>query len=167
MLTTLFDRLESWHSKRFVSPWLGPLKTKRTLALAALLLALVATFANGKVRYEQGQIWKANPHITEIAGAMSFSTTDAPYFLARAAAAKLKTEPYIFDSKRSFPNNQNYFSSNSEKRKTSKHPLLSKLIAATSPTANPKDLLRAGHTLLIFNSWLTVLMIIVAFGAVG
>ena len=53
----------------------------RELIITALLMALVATFANIKIRYDQGQIWRANPEITEIAGAMSFSTADAPFFL--------------------------------------------------------------------------------------
>ena len=66
---------------RFARPWLGPLPMTRGLVLAALVMALIAVFANVKVRYDQGQIWKANPKVTEIAGAMSFSTADAPYFL--------------------------------------------------------------------------------------
>ena len=65
-----------------------PLPTTRELILAALVMVLIAVFANVKVRYDQGQIWKASPEITEIAGAMSFSTADAPYFLGQAAAAK-------------------------------------------------------------------------------
>ena len=88
MLNPLFDRLESWHSARFARPWLGPLPMTRGLVLAALMMALIAVFANVKVRYDQGQIWKANPEVTEIAGAMSFSTADAPYFLGHAAMAK-------------------------------------------------------------------------------
>ena len=88
MLTPLFDRLESWHSAQFARPWLGPLPMTRGLILAALVMALIAVFANVKVRYDQGQIWKANPEVTEIAGAMSFSTADAPYFLGHAAAAE-------------------------------------------------------------------------------
>ena len=91
MLTPLFDRLESWHSARFARPWLGPLPMTRGLVLAALVMALIAVFANVKVRYDQGQIWKANPEVTEIAGAMSFSTADAPYFLGHAAAAETGT----------------------------------------------------------------------------
>ena len=74
MLTPPFDRVESWHSARFAKPWLGPLLMTRGLVLAALVMALIAVFANVKVRYDQGQIWKANPDVTEIAGAMSFST---------------------------------------------------------------------------------------------
>ena len=76
MLTPLFDQLEAWHGARFIRPWNGPLTMTRTLALAILTLALVAVFANMKVRYDQGQIWKANPDVTEIAGAMSFSTAN-------------------------------------------------------------------------------------------
>ena len=80
MLTALFGRVETWHSSRFLRPWLGPLPMTRGLILAALVLAVVAIVANVKVRYDQGQIWKANPEVNEIAGAMSFSTADAPYF---------------------------------------------------------------------------------------
>ena len=95
MLTALSGRVEAWHSSRFVRPWLGPLPLTRGLILAALVLAVVAVFANVKVRYDQGQIWKANPEITEIAGAMSFSTADAPYFLGHAAAAEAGRLPWF------------------------------------------------------------------------
>ena len=104
MLTPLFDRLESWHSARFARPWLGPLPITRGLVLAALVMALIAVFANVKVRYDQGQIWKANPEITEIAGAMSFSTADAPYFLGHAAAAERGRSPDEYERKRNYPN---------------------------------------------------------------
>ena len=67
-------------------------------------MALIAVFANVKVRYDQGQIWKANPEITEIAGAMSFSTADAPYFLGHAAAAEKGLSPDEYERKRSYPN---------------------------------------------------------------
>ena len=74
----LFGRVETWHSSRLVRPWLGPLPMTSGLILAAVVFALIAVFANVKVRYDQGQIWKSNPEITEIAGAMAFSTADAP-----------------------------------------------------------------------------------------
>ena len=65
----------------------------RGLILAALVMALIAVFANVKVRNDQGQIWKANPEVTEIAGAMSFSTADAPYYLGHAVMAKRGNHP--------------------------------------------------------------------------
>ena len=88
MLIHHLKRLEAWHRAQFVKSWLGPLTMTSMMTLSAALLALVAVFANVNVRYEQGQIWKANPDITEIAGAMSFSTTDAPYFLGQASTAE-------------------------------------------------------------------------------
>jgi hypothetical protein len=74
--------------------------------MAALVLAVVAVFANVKVRYDQGQIWKANPEITEVAGAMSFSTADAPYFLGHAAAAEAGLSPDDYLRKRNYPNGE-------------------------------------------------------------
>ena len=106
MLTRLFGRLERWHSVRFVRPWLGPLPMTRGLLLVAIVFALIAVFANVKVRYDQGQIWKANPEITEIASAMSFSTADAPYFLGHAAAAEKSLSPDEYGRKRVYPNNE-------------------------------------------------------------
>ena len=94
MLTSLFDRLESWHSAQVARPWLGPLPMTRGLILAALLMALIAVFANVKVRYDQGEIWRANPNVTEIAGAMSFSTTDAPFFLGHASTLEQGLSTY-------------------------------------------------------------------------
>ena len=100
----LFARVESWHSARFARTWLGPLPMTRGLVLAALVMALIAVFANVKVRYDQGQIWKANPEVTEIAGAMSFSTADAPYFLGNAAFAEKGLSSDEYERKRIYPN---------------------------------------------------------------
>jgi hypothetical protein len=106
MLTPLFGRLESWHSVRFLRLWLGPLRMTRGLLLVVIVVALIAVFANVEVRHDQGQIWKANPEITKIAGAMSFSTADAPYFLGRAAAAEKGLSPDEYVRKRVYPNNE-------------------------------------------------------------
>ncbi len=166
-MTTLFGRLESWHSVRFMRPWLGPLPMTRGLILAALVMALIAVFANVKVRYDQGQIWKANPEITEIAGAMSFSTADAPYFLGHAAAAGKGLSPDDFMRKRVFPNAEIAYQQRLDDAPPDKRPLLSTLIYLVSPSASPGDLLRAGHTILIVSAGLTALMITLAFGAAG
>ena len=106
MLTALFGRLESWHNAQFVRPWLGPLPMTRGLLLVAIVFALIAVFANVKVRYDQGQVWNANPDITEIAGALSFSTADAPYFLGHAAVAKMGLSTDEYNRKRSEPNKE-------------------------------------------------------------
>ena len=104
MLTGLFAHVGMLHFRQFVRPWLGPLPMTRGLILAALVLAVVAVLANVKVRYDQGQIWKANPEITEIAGALSFSTADAPYFLGHAATAEDGLSPDEYLRKRAYPN---------------------------------------------------------------
>ena len=166
MLTPLFDRIETWHSARFV-PWLGPLPMTQTLVLATLVLALVAVFANVKVRYDQGQIWKANPEITKIADAMSFSTADAPYFLGHAAAAERGLSADAYDRKRVYPNNATYYEERPDTATPAKRPLLSTLISALSPSDSPSDLLNAGHTILIVSAGATAVMIILAFGAAG
>ena len=167
MLTPLFDRLENWHSAKFERPWLGPLPMTRALILAALVMALIAFFANVKVRYDQGQIWKAHPEVTEIAGAMSFSTADAPNFLGRAAVAKNGLSPDEFDRRRVFPTKERAYQQRENKTSTRKHPLLSTLISFLSPSASPGDLLNAGHLILLINAGLTACMIILAFGATG
>ena len=104
MLTALLDRVKNSHSCLFVRPWLGPLPMTRGLILASLVLAVIAVFANVQTRYNQGQIWKANTEITEIGGALSFSTADAPYFLGHAAAAKNGLSPDEYLRKRTYPN---------------------------------------------------------------
>ena len=167
MLTPLFDRLESWHSARFARPWLGPLPMTRGLILAALVMALIAVFANVKVRYDQGQIWKANPEVTEIAGAMSFSTADAPYFLGHAAAAERGRSPDEYERKRSYPNAETAYQQRGDDAPPAKRPLLSTLISLLSPSASPGDLLTAGHTILIVSAGVTAVMIMLAFGATG
>jgi len=167
MLTSLLGKLESWHSARFMRPWFGPLAITRGLILAALVMALIAVFANVKVRYQQGQVWKATPEITEIAGAMSFSTADAPYFLGHAAAAERGLSPDDFMRKRIFPNTEMTYRQRPDDAPPSKRPLLSTLISSLSPSDNPGDLLRAGHAILIVNAGLTALMITLAFGATG
>ena len=63
MLIKTFDRLESWHHEKVVKPWFGPLPMTRAFVLTTLVLAIVAMFANVKVRYEQGKLWEANPKI--------------------------------------------------------------------------------------------------------
>ena len=125
MLKALFGRLESWHSVRFVRPWLGPLPMTRGLLLVAIVFVLIAVIANVKVRYDQGQIWKANPEITKIAGAMSFSTADAPYFLGHAAAAEKGLSPDEYERKRGYPNNEISYQQRGDDAAPAKRPLLS------------------------------------------
>ena len=139
----------------------------RGLLLVALVFALIAVFANVKVRYDQGQIWKANPEITEIAGAMSFSTADAPYFLGHAAAAEKGLSPDEYERKRVYPNKEISYQQRGDDPVPAKRPLLSTWIAFLSPSASPGDLLNAGHTILIISAGATALMIILAFGATG
>ncbi len=165
MLTHTFERLESWHSARFARPWLGPLTMTRMLALAALALAMVAVFANVKVRYDQGQIWQARPEINEIAGAMSFSTTDAPFFLGHAATLEQGMTTIDYHRKRTFPNAERSFREGAAD--APKVPFLSTLISWMSSSAEPSDLLNAGHNILLINAGFTALMIILAFGAAG
>ena len=167
MLTALFDRLESWHSTRFARPWLDPLPITRGLVLAALMMALIAVFANVKVRYDQGQIWKANPEVTEIAGAMSFSTADAPYFLGNAAFAEKGLPLDEYARKRNYPNAETAYQQRPDDAPPAKRPLLSTLISLLSPSDSPGDLLTAGHTILIVSAGVTAVMIMLAFGATG
>jgi len=167
MLTALFTRVESWHSNRFMRPWLCPLPMTRGLVLAAFLLAVVAVFGNVKVRYDQGQIWEANPEITKIAGAMSFSTADAPYFLGHAAAVKEGLSPDDYLRKRSYPNGEISYQQRANDGSATKSPLLSTLISWLAPSSSPGDLLAAGHTILLVSAGLTALMIVLAFGATG
>lgn len=167
MLSSPVDRLEAWHRARFMKPWLGPLAITRTLVLVAILMALLTVFANVKLRYDQGQVWKANPEITEIAGSMSFSTADAPYFLAHAANAKKGLSPEAFALKRNYPNALKDQQLPVNDPAHTKLPLLSNLIALMSSSSTPGDLLTAAHRLLIISSGITALFIIIAFGAAG
>ena len=125
MMTTLFGQLENWHSVRFIRPWLGPLPITRGLILAALVMTFIAVFANVKVRYDQGQIWKANPEITEIAGAMSFSTTDAPYFLDMRR--QRKDFRLMTSAQTNFPNAEATYQQRPDDAPPGKRPLLSTL----------------------------------------
>jgi dolichyl-diphosphooligosaccharide--protein glycosyltransferase len=167
MLTAPFGRVETWHSGRFVRPWLGPLPMTRGLILAAVVFALIAVFANVKVRYDQGQIWKANPEITTIAGAMSFSSADAPYFLGHAAAAKDGLAPDEYLRKRAYPNAEIMYQQRADNAPAAKRPLLSTLISWLAPSSSPGDLLTAAHTILLASAGMTALMIILTFGAAG
>ena len=167
MTTSILDRLEVWHCTKFGKPWLGPLTMTRMLAIAVLALALVVVFANVKVRQDQGQIWKANPDITEIAGGMSFSTADAPYFLGHAAAAEKGLSPASYEWKRSYPKNGISDQQPSGSAAAAERPLLSTLISWVAPSSSHKDLLTAGHSILLVSAGATALMIMVAFGALG
>ena len=167
MLRLFFERLQSWKSSWFKRLWLDPPLMSRALILAALVLAVMAVFANVKVRHDQGKIWRASPEITEIAGAMSFSTADAPYFLGHAAAAENGLSPDEFERKRSYPNNEILYQQSTEETPLVKRPLLSTLISLISPSASPGSLLSAGHTILLVSAGLTALMIMLAFGATG
>ena len=120
-----------------------------------------------KVRYDQGQTWRANPEITEIAGAMSFSTGDAPYFLKHAAVAEKGLSPDDLHRKRLFPNGEIAYQQRSDDAPPTTRPLLSTLISALSSSDDPGDLLRASHIILIVSAGLTALMITLAFGAAG
>ena len=167
MLRLFFERLQSWKSSWFKRLWLGPPLMSRALILAALVLALMAVFANVKVRHDQGKIWRASPEITKIAGAMSFSTVDAPYYLGHAAAAENGLSPDEFERKRSYPNIEILYQQSTEETPLVKRPLLSTLISLISPSASPGSLLSAGHTILLVSAGLTALMIMLAFGATG
>ncbi len=166
MLGSTFDSLEAWHNERVVKPWLGPLAMTRAFVLTTFVLAMVAVFANVKVRYEQGQIWEASPEITEISGAMSFSTADAPYFLGHAAAISNGIAPEEYRSKRNYPN---YVLSGDKATNIEPPPIpfLSRIISWTARSPSPKDLLQAGHTWLLVSAGVTAALIIFAFGVCG
>ena len=57
------------------------LRFPRIIPRAIVIMTLLAVMANVGVRFNQGEIWKNNPAITEFEGALSFSTTDAAIFL--------------------------------------------------------------------------------------
>ena len=129
------------------------------------MLAVVAIVAN-VVRGDRAD-WKANPEITEIVGALSFSTADAPYFLGHAAAAKDGLAPDEFHRKRAYPNAEIEYQQRADNAPAAKRPLLSTLISWLAPSSSPGDLLTAGHTILLVSAGITALMIILAFGAAG
>ena len=140
----------------------------RRLIFAILAMAILATFVNVKVRYDQWQVWKANPSITEIAGAMSFSTADAPYFLGHAAMAKegLPNSTYEL-SRRVYKKRLLERNPEIEQLKEYKRPLLSSIISNFAVSPKIADLLRASHMIGLICAGSTALMIIFAFGAIG
>lgn len=164
---TIRAQLEAWHRTKIARPWLGPLCTSRELVIAIAIMTLLAVMANVGVRFNQGELWKTNPEITEFDGALSFSTTDAAYFLGHAVGIKEGLSPVDYESKRSFPNNEKFYSQYEQEFSQAKRPLLARLISWLSPSASTKDLLNAAHTILLINAGITTVMIIVAFGATG
>ncbi len=166
MLNNVIGQTESWHASTFVRSWLGPLPVTRRLIIAVLVMVLIAVFVNVQVRYDQGQVWKASPEVTEIDGAMSFSTADAPYFLGQAAAAKKGLSPGEYERNRAYPQNETAYQQRKDAL-SDKRPLLSQLISWLSLSHSPKELLTASHTILLITSGLTALMITLAFGVTG
>ena len=165
MLSDLVKRLTSWHTESIAQSWHSPLRMNRFLFLSALVCAAIAMSANVYVRCAQSEIWKSNPEMTEIVGAMSFSTADAPYFLGQAASLKRYGTFANFEKLRTFPNSD--IESNSDEEVSRIGRLLPTLISYIAKSAEPADLLEVAHSFTIIAAALTSLMIVFAFGAAG
>lgn len=153
--------------KKILRTWLGPPKYNRLLISFMLAFTISATGLNIQVRLEQFNIWEANKNLTEFDSSPTFSTADAPHFLAAAKFLKSNHSFNEYFSLRLYPNNIPK-NPNEEMEIRSKNGLmLAELIAFFSPSSSTKDLLNTAHYIGFVSAGLTTLMIIFAFGAAG
>lgn len=171
--------VQSWHEFNCRREWLGPLRLSNGLLLIACLAVLAAASLNYKVRLDQYSFWMAHPEITELDGGLTFSTTDASFFLGHAKALKLGSTPETIGANKlglgagehqnKVIPSENLASKNSSKNSatSSSSPLLSTIISWLTPTTSTKDLLTTAHHLILVSAVITTLMVAYAFAATG
>ena len=97
------DRLAQSHLYRVATSLPGPSSRTGLVFLFAMILIVLAAFANVYVRHTQLQIWQSNSATTLKSNTPTFSTTDAPYFLQHASAYHSKKPVSSFQRHRSYP----------------------------------------------------------------
>ncbi len=158
------QRLKSWHQRVTDRPWLEAPTHRLNLVTNAVLICL-ALFASAHMRVWQYDQWSDAQDIYYVGDFPAFSTTDAAYFLLVAQQIKTHGSSENLTRKRSYPD---YI----DKAPTVRHsildePLLGVLISQLSPDASIKSLSVTAHQMLPVSIALTVLAIILVFGAAG
>ena len=161
------DKLQSWHHRVTLFHVIDRLTTSRALVVMAVLVGMLAAFANFEVRQSQYQIWQDNKELTFLNDTPLFSTTDASYFLGLARTYNETGDALDFLAKRSYPNNINAKEEIAPQDSMFDFPLFSVLIAKLSPDNSTQNLLITGNNLIPILGFLTALGILLAFGAAG
>ena len=161
------DRLQSWHHKMAFFHVIGRLPSSRAFVVMALLVGLLAAFANFEVRQSQYQTWQNNKQVTFLGDTPLFSTTDASFFLALARTYNETGDARDFFAKRSYPNNKAIKDEIAPQDSLFDFPLFSVLIAKLSPDNSTTSLLTTGNGLIPILGFVTALGILLAFGAAG
>ena len=138
--------------------------------LLILLAVLTAVILNWHVRDWQYDVWAQNEQTFHLKdGTRLVTTTDASYFLGVARSIKQGKSIQEYESSRNYPNRlrPDIALESSPKAAMFKFPLLSVLIAGIASDSSPKELLEAGHLLVLVTAALTALMISISFGVSG
>jgi len=151
------------HRSWTLQPWIVRVETSTVFGNAAIVLICIAMTANFIVRKAQEEDWRSIPDTTFIAGAPSFSTADAPYFLRMAT----HLDDAGFHKIRLFPNLRNTGSVQQETIGVTDRPLLPVLLASLSASVDARELLSTANIMIMATSALTALMIATCFGAAG
>ena len=166
-LVACIDQLAKIHTSRITPGWFVPEKRSISSLVCATVLVTLAVSANVYVRHMQFQIWQSATSYTQIFDSPTFSTADAPYFLAHAVTIQRGDPAASFNSIRVYPNNLEEASEATNNNSVRDHPLLSTLIAIFAESGNPAELLTIGNLGLFTTSALTALTIAFCFGAAG
>ncbi len=166
-LLDFLSRLERRYSSRVTTDWLGPENRSLSLIICAAILLALATTANVFVRHSQLQTWQSTDPSTLIFDAPTFSTADAPYFLAQAAAIHRNESADKLQALRTYPNNLPTAVTEFHHKGVLDHPLLSVWLAGLTASDNAANLLAVGNAVIIFTSALTAISIAICFGAAG
>ena len=161
------DRLAQRHLYRVASSLPGPSSRTGLVFLFAMILIVLAAFANVYVRHAQLEIWQSNSATTLKSNTPTFSTTDAPYFLQHASAYHSKKPVSSFQRHRSYPNYLQDVAKAEDDGSFRDHPLLAVLLGEFARGDDPVSLLKIGNLGLIATSVLTAIAIAVCFGAAG
>ena len=103
-LVACIDQLAKIHTSRITPGWFVPEKRSISSLVCATVLVTLAVSANVYVRHMQFQIWQSATPYTQIFDSPTFSTADAPYFLAHAVTIQRRTCRFLqFNSV--YPNN--------------------------------------------------------------
>ena len=156
----------AWFNKLGSVPWLSPPQQSFRLIIAVTVLASLAVSANMLVRHWQLEAWEGSAKTKILNDALSFSTTDAPYFLEHAKIFKNGRHPNEFSEKRLYPSNVSQ-ASYDQTGSAVDFPLLSVMISTLSASSRSADILDAAHKLTLITAAVTAVMIILAFGAAG
>ena len=166
-LNNKMDDMARWHRKIALFHIVDNLSVTRAFIIVAVLVGLLAAFANFTIRQSQYDAWQASKQTTYLDNTPLFSTTDASYFVSLARHFDETGDVRDFDRTRLYPLYGQRADVSPPQDSLFDFPLFSVLIALFSPDSSTESLLKTGNGLIPLFGFITALGILLAFGAAG